>query len=319
MRHVLFSLLFLTLSTPALADTPPRAEVPIREVDLASGVRRYVVTLTIDGQSVDVGLDTGSTGLRVLPRGLGPVGRAARGERARYSYGSGTAFAGPAIRVQIGIGAVAGTIRIMRIDEVGCRAQRPDCAAGHTDLTRFGIQGDGIPGQGFAAILGIRLQDDAVGNPFLALGVKRWIVELPHPGKTDGRLILDPDDTEVAAYRRVALDDAGTTPGCLVGPAAQGRICAPAYFDTGAPGLHVLAVHPPAPWPSGAAATLMVGEGASVQSAAIEIGRRDQATGMFSVPQPNARRTTLSLGLAPYFIWSVLYDAGRHEIGLRPR
>lgn len=313
------SLLFALLAAPALADPPPRDVVPIHEVDLSDGARRFAVTLIIDGRPVEVGLDTGSVGLRVLPRSLGPAGQAARGERVTYGYGSGTAFVGSAIQAGVAAGAAAGTIRVMRIDRVGCTDGRSDCPAGQVDPAHFGIQGDGLPGEGFGAILGIRLQRDAIENPLTALGVRRWIVELPRPGETGGRLILDPDDAEIASYRRVALDAAGTAPGCLTGPPAFGRICGSSFFDTGAPGLRVIAARPTAPWPKGTAATLSVGSGAAVQSAAIEIGRRDQATAMLAVPRPDARRTQLSFGLAPYFIWSVLYDADRHEIGLKPR
>lgn len=310
----------LLLSTPALADPPPaRTELPIREVDLSDGVRRYAVTLTIDGQSVDVGLDTGSTGLRVLPRGLGAAGRAAHGEHVTYGYGSGTAFTGPAIRVAVAAGAVAGTIRVMRIDQVGCLERRADCPASKVDPARYGIQGDGLPGEGFAAILGIRLKHDPVENPLIALGARRWIVELPRPGVPGGRLILDPDDAEIAAYARIGVDADGTAPGCLIGPPAQGKVCGASFFDTGAPGLRVIVPRPPAPWPNGTAATLSVGNGAAMRSAAIQIGRREQATAMLAVPRPDARQTQLSFGLAPYFIWSVLYDADRHEIGLKPR
>jgi len=49
---------------------------------------------------------------------------------------------------------------------------------------QYGIQGDGLPGEGFVAIMGVNMGHDPVPNPLIALGVKRWIVELPRPGET---------------------------------------------------------------------------------------------------------------------------------------
>lgn len=316
MRTLVIGLLALCCAAPAVA----RTELPVREVVLSDGARRYATTLRIDGRDVVVGIDTGSVGLRVLARALGDTARAARGNDTAYSYGSGAAFQGPAIRVGVSAGTVGGQIAIMRIDRIGCAERRPDCPVGKVDPAHYGIQGDGLPDQGFAAILGIRLtKGDPVPNPFTALGVKRWIVELPRSGEAAGRIVLDPDDADLAAYARIRVDAAGMTPGCLVGPPALGLICGDTYFDTGAPGLRIFAARPPAPWPNGTAASLVVGEGRTTQSAAVTIGRREQATGMFVEARPNAQRTQLSLGLAPYFIWSVLYDAGRGEIGLKPR
>lgn len=313
------SLLPLALLLIPGAASAQRVELPVREVDLSDGARRYGVTLRIDGQTVEAGLDTGSTGLRVLPRGLGAGGGAANGAPVDYSYGAGTAFSGAAIRVPVGAGAVSGTIRIMRIDRIGCRSDKRDCPAAGADPARFGIQGDGLPGEGFAAILGIRLLHDTVDNPFLQLGARRWIVELPRPGERTGRIVLNPSDAEVAAYRRIAIDDRGTTAGCLVGPAALGKLCGRAFFDSGAPGLRILSDARVTPWPNGTPATIAVGDGAALATMPVEIGRRDQASAMFYAPTPGATPPRLSLGLAPYFHWSVLYDADRHQIGLAPR
>ncbi|WP_375391754.1 hypothetical protein [uncultured Sphingomonas sp.] len=101
-------LLLALLPAPALAQ---RAELPVREVDLPNGDRRFATTLSIDGQVVEVGIDTGSTGLRVLPRGLSAAGRATNGARVTYSFGAGTGFAGEAVTVPVVAGAVAGPVR----------------------------------------------------------------------------------------------------------------------------------------------------------------------------------------------------------------
>lgn len=230
----LFSFAILSIPNAVFAQ---RAELPVREVDLPNGDRRFATTLTIDGQQVEVGIDTGSTGLRVLPRGLGDEGGAAKGPTVSYSYGAGTGFKGQAVTMQVAAGAVAGPIKLMRITAVGCTKEHPACPVAHSDLTSYGIQGDGIAGQGFAAILGIRLKRDEIDNPFTQLGVHRWIIEFPRSAGEQGRIVLNPDDTELASYARVGVDADGTTPGCLVGPE---RICGRAFLDSGAAGLRVL-------------------------------------------------------------------------------
>lgn len=146
------------------------------------------------------------------------------------------------------------------------------------------------------------------------LGVRRWIFELPRTASEQGRIVLNPDDAEVAAYARIGVDGDGTTPGCLVGPE---RVCGRAFFDSGAAGLRVLRAAPFRPWPNGTAATIAVGSGANVQNLAVTIGRRDQASALLYAP--GGADTRLSLGFAPYFAWSVLYDDAHRQIGVKPR
>lgn len=314
MRYLLVLLAFF----PAVA-AAQRAELPVREVDLSDGTRRYAVTLTIDGRTVQAGLDTGSTGLRVLPRALGADAQTAKGEHVHYSYGAGTAFDGPAIKIVVGGGAVSGAVKVQRIDRIGCTSAQPKCPAARVDMAHFGIQGDGRPGEGFDAILGIRLKSDVVENPFAQLGVKQWIVELPRPGEASGRIVLNPTPDEIAGYSMIGVDDDGTTAGCLVGPAALGRICGRTFFDTGAPGLRVIGGPNRQNWPDGTPVQIAIGDGKAIDAMAVVIGRRDQASGMFYSPAANIAAARLSLGLAPYFHWAVLYDAGRHSIGVKAR
>lgn len=306
-----FLLAFALLPASAVAQ---RAELPVREVDLPNGDRRFATTITIDGQPVEVGIDTGSTGLRVLPRGFGATHAAAHGPKVTYSYGAGTGFEGELIDVPVAFGAVAGFIRVMRIGAVGCVAAHPDCPIAHADLSEYGIQGDGIAGQGFAAILGIRTQHDPIDNPFAQLGIRRWLVELPRAVGEAGRIVLNPRDDELAGYARVGIDAQGTTAGCLVGPE---QICGRAFFDSGAAGLRVIRAAPFRPWPNGTPTKVTVGTGAEQQTMMVMIGRRDQASGLLYARGAGDPR--LSFGFAPYFHWSVLYDTDRRQIGLKPR
>jgi hypothetical protein len=88
-------------------------------------------------------------------------------------------------------------------------------------------------------------------------------------------------------------------------------------FDTGAPGLRISLADAGPMWPDGTPGVLAIGDGKS--AIAFTVGRRDQASGMFvEHPGPNVV-PHISAGLMPYFGWSVLYDAQRGLIGLKPR
>jgi len=323
--HCIVAGLALAAAPPAAAGLPvaPRVEVPIRQVTLSNGDRRYVVTVRIAGREVDAGVDSGSTGLRVMPRALPPEAVGAKGEEVRYSYGSGVTFAGRAISVPVAIGATGDIhVRIQRVDKLGCKPEKPDCAGVRVPIDRFGIQGDGLPGEGFAAILGIGLKSDAVPNILQALGARRWIIELPRPGDTaPGRLVLNPDDAEISAYQTVKMlsDDGNTVAGCLAFQPPEKPICGPARLDTGAPGLRVVDGGRHAPVAQGAPARLEIGDRSGGFGIDIIIGRRDQASRLTFDENPHFSQTQLFFGLAPYFAWSVLYDPGARTIGLKAR
>jgi hypothetical protein len=318
------SLALAAAPRPAMAGPVlPRVELPIRAVILSDGARRYGVTLRIAGRLVETGLDSGSTGLRILPRGLPAAAAEQKGPVARYGYESGTRFTGHAIDVPVAVEGVPDqNIRVQRIDIVDCFETKPDCGGNRARGDAFGIQGDGLSGEGFAAILGVGLKSDSVPNPLIALGARRWIIELPRPGDTaPGRLILNPTDAEVASYRRVALigDDGNRVPGCLALAAPNQSVCGDARLDTGAPGLRVVDAAAHSGVATGAAAQLVIGEGDARTVIDIQIGRRDQASRMEFDRRIDARQPQLYFGIAPYFFWSVLYDPSARAIGLKPR
>ena len=112
-----------------------RTELPMRQLDLPNGDRRFATTLTIDGRPVDVGIDTGLTGMRLLPRGLSGSSDADKGPHVTYSYGAATVFEGHAITVPVIAGTISGLVRVMRVTAVGCTSARPDCPVAHMDLS----------------------------------------------------------------------------------------------------------------------------------------------------------------------------------------
>ncbi|HEX4709610.1 hypothetical protein [Phenylobacterium sp.] len=334
MVRLLLILIALALSAAAAAHAAPapRTEVAIREVRLSNGALRYAVPISIGRTAMLVSLDTGSTGLRILPGALGPADATASAEPESYGYASGSRYEGVVGEATLTMGEAKGTAPVHLIKSIGCYAYLPHCPASRTTLAQYGIASDGLPGEGFKAILGIDMAPGRVGNPLLSLGVRRWIVELPRPGEGDGRLILNPSEAETEGYAMVplaapyaherggGLHDAA--PGCLSNPAIGGRACGVVLLDTGAPGLSVAngRLDGP-PWPDGSQAVLELFDttGGLAARAAMTVGLRDQGTRLTYRQEARVFGVVIYAGVAPYYAYSVLYDPRRQMIGLRPR
>jgi hypothetical protein len=315
----------------SFAQAGARSETPIREVVLSDGARRYAVRVTIGGKTIDAGLDSGSTGLRVLPGVLSPADATAGSQPDRYSYGSGAQLVGVLGRANLTIGQLAGPSDLQLVQSVGCRAQVPGCPATKVSLDKYGIQGDGLPGEGFKAILGVNMGSADAPNPLIAMGAKRWIIDLPRPGESrDGRLIINPTDEEAATYVRLpivqrfasqkgGLHDA--IQGCLVNLGAKARACGPVLLDTGAPGIKVINADVASPWPQNANAALGFSNSAGKMAAVaqFQVGQRAQASRLEFRQQATPKGTVIYSGLMPYFAFSVLYDPGEGELGFKAR
>ena len=301
------------------ATPPPRTEVPIKAATQPNGVKRYTVELVIDGRTIEAGLDTGSTGLRVMAAAV-PTTTGRGGIPVHRSYNAGVDLAGVALDLPVTLGGVSAPhLRIARVDRVTCVRRLPDCPAEGADPATFRIMADGIAGQGFVAIMGIGMAEDPVTNPLVQLGIHRWIVELPRPGDPmPGRLILNPRDDEIARYRQFALGGRGNMVAACIAAAPAFKLCRPAMLDTGAPGLRVQGGTAADVLPAGTAAQIAIGDDTSMATMPVTIGRRDLASGMRLDPSPRGP-AALSLGVAPYLHWSVLYDADRRRIGVAER
>ena len=314
------------------AQAPVRAEVPIKAVTLSNGAVRFGVPIRIGGTAVDAALDTGSTGLRVLPGQLRAGDAAASDEAESYGYASGSRYEGVAGRAQVTLGAVAAPAPLQLITSIGCFAHLPHCPASRTPLPHYGIASDGLPDEGFKAILGLDMAPGRVGNPLMAMGVRRWIVELPRPGEPGpGRLVLNPTAEETAGYLMLpiagpyaqiqggGLHDA--LPGCLVYPLGRVRVCGPILMDTGSSFLSVTNGRREAPWPDRSQALLELfgPQGGVVARVALTLGSAAQGTRLAWREEPRAPGVAILAGVAPYFAYSVLYDARRQLIGLKPR
>ena len=331
-RAALLAALAVLAAPAAAEDGPPRAELPIHAVALSNGAIRYGVPVQIGATRLDAALDTGSTGLRVLPGVLRPGDADASEEPEAYGYASGSRYEGVAGEATLRLGAAAGRARLHLIRSIGCFAERPNCPASRTSLPHYGIASDGLPDEGFKAILGTDMDRTRIANPLAAIGVRRWIVELPRPGRPgEGRLVLDPTPDETRGYVMLpivgpyaqiqggGLHDA--LPGCLVHPATRTQVCGPVLLDTGSSFLAVANGQPAAAWPDGSDVVLQLygKDGTVAVQTRLTLGSREAATRLVWRREPRAPRPVIFAGVAPYFAWSVLYDARAQRIGLKPR
>jgi hypothetical protein len=298
-----------------------RTEVPIMEVTLSNGTRRYAVPLKIDGQEVLAGLDTGSAGLRVFPKaGLqlqtaGPV--------VSETFGSGVIATGPVATASIAIGDITRTIDVQEVTGLKCapNINSGNCGADRISPDQFGILGDGLPGEGFSVLIGIRAEQDTVPTtPLSALGVQRWIVDLPQPGsRRPGRLILNPEPWETMGFIPVQTQhDPGEVAGCFSLASESATICLPVLFDTGTTEITVESNDFKATGGKGDSALLTLGDLPDAISLGIKLDDPWQNSN-FKVKEPSRKGPMIQAGVLPYFSVDVLYEPDKKSISLRPR
>lgn len=311
--------------------TPPSAraagsgesDVPITQSIIRDGVIRYGVWVKVGERSVLALLDTGSTGLRILPsvfRG-DPVG-----VPTEAAFGSGALMRGVAMRMPVAIGARAGTAVVEVVQDLGCVETQPAC-----DVARLGgestlIGGDGFSSEGYSAILGIGLpfRGTDVGNPLAALGVRRWIVDLPRPyAAAEGHLVLDPEPRRREGFSMLERHGFADGDGCIQAAPMAKEACGSVLFDTGAPGVAVsfAEIKAASAWPKGTAgAFTFKAEGRSLPLD-FETGRTGgMIHGSVSPPAPHDPPGAFILaGVEPYFSYDLLYEEESHRVGLKKR
>lgn len=277
------ALLLLCSSHIMARQTTSRVEVPIYQRVLSDGDVRYFVNVRIGGgQPVAAMLDTGSFGLRVLASALAPAQYQPSDIVRRFFFGSGVVYTGELAKAEVAIGdaSTGAPVIIQVIGSVACAPRRPFCPAARLDPSRYRIGGDGLPGEGFSAILGLSLRAPAVPNaalnPLMSFGNRKWIVKLPLPGQTaPGTLVVNPTEADLREFRLIRLQSApawneagggrprlidGVIPGCLDTAAQEPETCPPVKLDTGS-----------------------------------------------------------AIGLQPFYSYIVMYDANEGVIGLKPR
>lgn len=333
-RMVILASAWLALAAPSHAEPspPPRTEVAVREVLLSDGTRRYAVPIKVGSSQLLAGLDSGSTGLRILPGVLHDADVQPTSQGDTYTYDAGAQLSGVVANGPVSIGALSGETTVQLVQRVGCSLEKPGCAAGSLPVAHYGIQGDGLPDEGFKAILGVNMASADVASGFEGAGARRWIIELPRPGETgSGRVVLNPTDAEVQGFinlpvmrqfasRRGGAHDA--VAGCLVNDATRDKVCGAVVLDTGAPGIIVAtSAGAQRPWAAETPATLLFADadGHVRLAESLVIGRREHASHLAFQSRERAPMTLIMSGLTAYFAYSVLYDPEHGTVGFRPR
>jgi hypothetical protein len=156
--------------------------------------------------------------------------------------------------VHVGGASTGDPVVIQVVQSVRCGPMRPNCPAARVDPDDYRFGGDGLPREGFRAILGLSLRAPDVSSPALNpldfIGEQEWIVVLSRPGETaPGKLIINPNREDLAGFKMfpVSLGPAWDSPqdgrairelempGCIDSATTdQGGDCAPIPMDTGA-------------------------------------------------------------------------------------
>jgi hypothetical protein len=337
-------LLALALAGPSAAGAAERVEMPLDQRVLSNGTIRYFVNLSIAGvRPLAAMLDTGSTGLRILSNVVPDSAFASISDQSNiYGYGSGVRLNGVVATLRAGLGRLSGPepISAQLVRTVDCYPKRPNCPASRISQADYRIGGDGLPKEGFEAILGISMGKGPVDNPLRQLGAQTWIVILPRPGENrPGALILNPDAAELAGYTLLPTElrlknsqeggalpkgiPGDSVPGCLVIEKSGKRICGPTLLDTGAPGIGIHSSNPEDHngWKKGDRLAIVFRNkrGGEVQSS-FQAGAGRPSQVRASAPQAGASTEThISAGTLPYFHISVFYDDQQHLVGLSRR
>jgi hypothetical protein len=306
-----------------------RTEVPIKQTVLTDGTIRYSIPIAVGGPSpIDIMLDSGSTGLRMLPGAAPDSAYAASNQPSVYGYGSGVRLNGVVAKVPVGIGGASAPapISVQLVRTIDCFPASPKCPASRLSQAEYGIGGDGLLGQGFRGIAGVGLAKGPVGNPLTETGANSWIISLPRPGQPDvGKLIIDPGPSELSGYLMLPISDAGGfhdgVSGCFIIEKSQKSICGWILLDTGAPGIHI---------GSGNAADLQGWAKGDAIRIVFRNSQGGEVAGKFTAGagppsrisaglDPKLAQPSIAFGTVPYFLFSVFYDAGRNMIGFKPR
>ena len=239
------------------AGTAERVEVPISQRRLSDGTIRYSVPVRVDGGRVfEAMLDTGSFGLRVMQSVVSPRRYQPTTLVRGYHFASGVVLEGMLAKADIAIGDAKtdAPVVIQIVQSVTCGPLKPVCPAAWLDAADYRIGGDGLPREGFTAILGLSMRAPPVSSPALNpldfIGDHRWIIVLPRPGDAaPGKLIINPDPHDIDGFQTFPVllhpfSDTGSggkalrksqMPGCLDPQTPDQDDCRPVLMDTGSP------------------------------------------------------------------------------------
>jgi Protein of unknown function (DUF3443) len=316
-------------------------EVPITVTAEDGGVMSFSVPIRVGSVSLNVLLDTGSSGLRVAA-GAVPDEDFERvtSTQVIYSYHSGVLIQGVVAYASVAIGSLGtpAPIPVMIVQQASCTAAKPDCPASGSppgDLASFGP---------YAAILGVgmrsTLTDEQVGNPISQLeGKPAFIVKAPSYGGTAGTLELAPTASEVMAFATRALplledgaplangtpayDDRYGLPACLDDLTSGVDYCVPAELDTGNAPTYI-------EWPAhGSAPTSELPPGDRVEATigppSAPLERYGFTVGSNPTPgidevlvESASAEGFMNLGTVVFFHYDVYFDPEKGVVGFGP-
>lgn len=324
------------VSNASWAETAaPRAEVPIKAVRLSDGVMRFTIPVTVGGQTFEAEMDTGSSGVRLMPGALPQGAVRTNGRPSHEVYGSGVRLTGELADTPVGLGGLSASVPVEITTKIECVEEKPRCPASRLPPNAYRIAGDGRVGEGFLAIVGIGMRPADAANPVSHMGSGRWIVVLPTLGAPDsGRLIINPTDEETAGYQIYRLEpgrkpDAAGGPSwrdnqlktCLTNLDRRVSVCGPTLLDTGAPNFHFALNQDPLPdWAAGTHASIDFPlEGDKRLSAPFIVQSIAGTRVHYSRPTTEHFAEGLNAGFYPFYAFGVLYDAKAGTIGVKPR
>jgi Protein of unknown function (DUF3443) len=307
-----------TTTAPTSAPNPPSIPLTAETTDTAP---RLSVKVTIGGKTLNVLLDTGSVGLRVVASQVPPDAVRRTGSAPQFGYDDGTRLSGDLAQasVQIGDRRTAGPIPIELVTDTSCAPAVPDCpAADGKKPIMFGGRYDGVMGIGPHNVEGVvnplwRLQDGP-GHVFTI----RY-----DPASASALVLGEP----AAGYSLVHFDKGSPTnvpdapppwnpdvPVCFTLAALPGgKTCGKAMFDSGTP---TIAIDAPGadnngPIPAGSAITLTVGDFSHTYTT----GPGTHAEILASSPSGGGSVA----GLPVFAAADIRYDLAEGTIGFRAR
>jgi hypothetical protein len=315
----------LVLIAAAACATPPATgsggRVPLRLDQRGSGSVRMAATIEIGGVALDAFVDTGSSGLRVMPGVLDDSAYdAISDELVEFSYHSGLAIGGVVATAPVTIGGLTTPpIAIEAVRSVGCTPELPQCdTAGFGYPAILGIGMRNLPGSGGIANPIVQLD----GHPAFAVHARR--------GASSGMLTIAPDSDgyeltdvpleaggEPLADGSPARDDR-TVPTCVVDETHGMTICAGGILDTGCGPTELLR-----PSYTGANEMWSPGTEVEVTTAALSYSFTIGAMPVPGVdevllePRPNHTVDMINVGTAAFFHADVLFDQAGGRIGIK--
>ena len=310
----------------------PDAEMPAVDVPMHVTTRFSIMVQVGDAPPFEAMVDTGSTGLRVLP-GVVPDSAFASitSHITHITFGGKLTVSGPTALASITIGSLTTPepIPVMLIQDESCGPDAPNCSPAAEVQSHF---------SGFSAIIGLGLGNSSltpvIGNPIAQLpGQPAFVIQAPPFPGGSGNLRIAPSLTEIGSFKTFQLEpgtllplqngvqswDSSSTPMCVNDMTHGIDYCAGVLLDTGAEPVDIK-------WPDQTSASMDLPSGTDVS---VSIGPAYAPIADFSFTVGAAPKSGLdrvqvesttganeiNSGTAPFFLYDVLFDQAHGVVG----